>query len=331
MEVQYMKKWLTIPKDRMELCVEEAIAPIEGEIKVRVTKTFISSTDTAVYLGEATSEPMVPCRIAVGLISESPENKQFIKGERVLLTPYIKNEGQAPNAKGVDIDGYLSNYVIVPESNIIKLPDSVDDESALFAEYIAIGLKAFHVLKIEKQEYVTIFGCDALSIILSQIAIYNKTIPIIIGKNDTKLQIAKDCGAYYTINLNQEKVTQRVKSITSGKNVGTALFTFTDTMSTNVVLNTLRYRGKLGAIGFNTLVDKALIDLRLVFTKSLSIYGISDGIGYIEKAINLLANQVISIKPLISNTIKFEEVGKFIKNIDNKEDFLKIIIDCYES
>ncbi len=330
-----MKQWQIIAKEEMAIAEQPVEQPKENEIKVKVTKAALSSTDIALFLEKTDIElPIVPSRIAAGLISEASEASGYKKGQRVLLSPYIYNKSlglvsQPVKIMGVDQNGFLADYVIVPEANVSALPEGVTDEEALFVEYIALGYKTLKALGVDKQNYVAIFGANALSNIIAQLAIYYKAIPIIIDKDEKKLKVAENSGIYYTINSDKENIKNKVKEITGGKYADSTVFTCRATQNSLLICDITAYGGKIGIIGYNRFINKYNADLRPILFKKLTILGINNGAGEIETALNLLANSAVKVSHLINKTVEFEEADLLFAECAKEQDkYIKVAVNC---
>lgn len=331
-----MREWQIIAKEKMVIVEKTGDQPRENEIKVKVTKASITSTDIALYLEKSDMPfPIIPSRIAAGLVSEASITSGYKKGTRVLLSPYLIGKNQQNNSSsptkvlGLDANGFLADFVIIPEANVYPLPDGVSDEEALFVEYIALGVKTIEALNINKQEYVAIFGANALSNIIAQLAIYYKAIPIIIDKDEEKLKVAEKSGIYYTINSDKENFKNKVKEITGGKYANSTVFACRATQDPPQAFEITAYGGKVGIIGYNRYLNKLNADLRPILLKRLSVIGINSGVGQIDTALNLLANRAISVTQLINKSIDFEEAEAYFKESSEFQDkYLKIIVNC---
>jgi len=331
-----MKEWQIIAKEKMEIRERPGEQPKENEIKVKVTKAAITSTDIALYL-EKTEKPfpIVPSRIAAGLISEAPVESGYKKGQRVLLSPYLIGKNQQnttlmpTRVMGLDTNGFLADFVILPESNVYALPDGVSDEDALFAEYVAMGTKTLSALNADKQEYVAIFGANALSNIIAQLAIYYKAIPIIIDKDEVKLKVAENSGIYYTINSEKENIKNKVKEITGGKYADSTVFACRATQDPPLAFEITAYGGRVGIIGYNRYVNKLAADLRPILLKKLSVFGINSGVGVMDTALNLLTNKAVKVSHLINKTVEFEDAETlFIESAAEQDKYLKVVVNC---
>ena len=134
-----MKVWKIVgPKT---LSMEEEQGELRpGYVKVKVTKLGLTSADIAVYDGQTdVSLPIVPGRIAAAVISEVNPDSRFRKGERVLLSPYMKDEKGRLFTRGLDMDGFLADYVVLPENAVYALPESITEDMGVYAEYISIA------------------------------------------------------------------------------------------------------------------------------------------------------------------------------------------------
>ncbi|HCU56326.1 MAG TPA: hypothetical protein DIC18_03210, partial [Clostridiales bacterium] len=134
-----MKVWKIVgPRT---LSMEEEQGELRPDyVKVKVTKLGLTSADIAVYEGQSDiTLPIVPGRIATGVISEVNPESRFRKGERVLLSPYVRDRKGRLLTKGLDTDGYLADYVVVPEDSVCALPETITEDMGVYAEYISIA------------------------------------------------------------------------------------------------------------------------------------------------------------------------------------------------
>lgn len=327
-----MKIWKITAPDTFVL--EQANAEIDpSSAKIKITKAAVSSSDLAILVGKAeVSYPIVPCRIAAGLVSEAPQSSGLKKGERVLLSPYIKPSGKLSEDikyMGVHKDGYLGNYAVVPLDNVFPLPEGITDEQAVFAEYIALAINAVSALEIESREYLAIVGANPLGLMLGQLANYYHIIPIIIDKNEEKLALAASYGITYCINSEKQDPQQKVMEITGGRMADCTVFEGRSGQNPQLAFNLTAERGRVGIIGYNCSVAKINADIRTILNRQLKVFGINNGYKEFSAAINLLANEVVTIEGIVSGTGEFDNVPDFFKKAVGEGDKnLKLLINC---
>lgn len=291
----------------------------EGEVKVKVSKALLDNTDLNLLKGDGNRYPITPSHIAIGNVSEEYPDYGLKFGEKVLISPYNvtdkaedKNVYIAPDVDtmGVDLDGFLKDFVAVDRENIFLLPDTVNDKKALFVEDIALGVKIFSELDIDKGETVVIIGGSAMSILLCELAIYYQAIPILIDSDSTRLTIAMDMGVYYTINPQESEVLGQILSFTSGRMADYVIYDPTTNTPLQPALQYSRRGGKIAIAGHNK--ANVNVELSKLLQKQLQLIGINNGYGEIATAINLIATDSIDTSFIQTKDIKFDEVDKVL-------------------
>ena len=325
-----MKVWkITAPGS---LSMEEVMGDLRPDyVKVKVTKLGLTGADFAIYDGaDNVSLPIVPGRIATGYISEANEGSRFRKGERVLLSPYLKDAKGRLKIKGVDTDGYLADYVVVPEECVYALPESITEDMGVFAEYISIAAGLTDKLDLKHEQYVAILGANSLGLIFAQLAIYYQAIPIIIDKSEKKLQEAEQLGIYYRINSSKQDAAKRIKQITCGKMADCTIFECRSSQQPQLAFSLTAEGGKVGIVGYDKFVGKLNADIAAIMGRQLSVVGINNGASDMNAAINLLANDVVNVDGLTDKVVDFFAVpDAFTGSSDDSENnYLKIVIKC---
>lgn len=329
-EIFNMRVWRITGKDAIE-CVAVDRTIKEDEVKFKLTKAAISNSDIAIFNGLSNIYPIVPVGISVGLVSEAPEGCGLRIGERVIASPYVADEKDEDiiRVMGSDIDGVLGDYAIVPLKNIHLIPEGVTDKEAIFTDHISTALSIINELDIDKLQYVVILGCNCLGIILAELCIYYQAVPIIVDKIPEKLNLARECGVYYTINPAEDDVMQTINSITGGRMADVTIYSVSDSCSIANIYNYTRNKGKLGIVCKNKLnSNKITLDIKGIYKKELTVVGVNNGHKYITSAINLLANKQLKLSNLIEKEGKFSDMPDvFIEAVKSQEIVLKTIIN----
>ncbi|MDR2090880.1 MAG: zinc-binding dehydrogenase [Clostridiales bacterium] len=337
-----MKGWQITSKGEFGLIEKEASVLLDGQVKVRIAKAAITSTDGALYLGQG-EYPIIPVRAATGVISESISD-EFKKGEKVVISPYINN-AESPRAHshadqkkdilfsdidimGVTIDGFLRDFVVLPQENVVPIPDGVDDTEAVFVEHIALALKVLDVLGIKNNEYVAILGGNSLCNIFAQLVMYYHGIPIIIDNDKDLLNICRANGIYYTINPTETDCINRVMEITGGKMAEHVVFESRARLPFSSALSLAKKKGCVALMGFNIFADKMDLNITPILRKQLTFTGINNGYNEIASAVNILANKILKLSPLISHKTTFDGAPEIIKDLAlNPHSYRSVIIE----
>lgn len=324
-----MKVWKIVgPKT---LSMEEEQGELRPDyIKVKVIKLGLTGTDIAVYEGKTDiSLPIVPGRIATGVVSEVNPGSSFRKGERVLLSPYIKDKKDRLLTRGLNVDGYLADYVVLPESCVYALPESITEDMGVFTEYISIAAGLTDKLNLKREQYVAILGADALGLIFAQLAIYYQAIPIIVDRSEKKLAEAAKFGIYYRINSAKQDAAKRIRQITCGKMADCTVFECLSSQQPQLAFSLTAEGGKVGIVGYDRFVSKLNADIAAIMGRQLSVVGINNGAADINTAINLLANDVVKVDDIADKTVDFlASPDVFTELADEENNYLKILIQC---
>lgn len=307
-----MKSWNIINLNEIKL-VEDVLPRKEGEVKLKVSKVALSSTDVSYFAGKQEGVN-VPGHSAIAYVSEADEQLGLKLGSRAVISPFVtKEEHGVKTVKilGVDKDGLLQDFVTVPQENVYVLPESIPDEEAIFAEYIAFGIKIFTQIDCDKGDYVVILGASTLGLIMSQLAVYYQMVPILIDLDADKLALAEKWGVYYTINPTYDSLERKVEEITGGRMSDFAVFVG-EGISFNSALRLIKDNGVAVIGGYNTSLVKHQIDMDAVLKKQLTVKGIGNGDGEMPSAINLLANKIIATDGIINYRVDFGEVPEMV-------------------
>lgn len=335
-----MKNWQITAKEKIELIQATETLP-ESCARVRITKAGLCDSDILLYNSELEKYPITPCRHAVGVISEvNGSDSGFKKGDIVAIDPYIpcgecyfcKTEDfcncQNMQIYGLNKNGFLRDFVIIPFNNLKLLPENVKTDDAIFLEYIATAIKLLDSMDVQKGEHVAIVGADILGNLIAQLVIYYQAIPIMIDSNEKNLEIAKESGIYYTISSNDKDVNKSINDITGGRLARYAVYV---SGTKKNIKNTLSYACNGGIIGIAGLTESSMTaNLNIALQKQLTVKCVKNGYGNIDVAINMLATKIVDLSPMVSKIYKFNETPKAFE-LYKEEDLnsiFQIVIDC---
>lgn len=333
-----MKAWQIVAKEEFQL-IEKIQEAEPSDVKIRISKAALSSTDVAIFEGKKPNYPIIPVRAAIGLVSEAHELSGLKKGERVVVNPYIleepnlrdKNNPLVADVKvmGVDCDGLICDFISLPQANVCLLPEGIKDDEAIFVEQIAMAIKAVDVLDAQKGNYLAILGARTLGNIIAQLALYYQLVPIVIDTDDDNLALAEKHGVYYTINPAKCDLKERILEITGGKMAEYTIYEARSDMSTNYIPLITQECGKAVIVGYNHFLDKLNINLGDTLLKQLTMVCVRNGYGEIYSAINMLANKVIDTEGFIDKYISFDDLPSIIDEIANAHFIYgKIVVNC---
>ena len=312
-----MKAWHIENLNRIKL-VESVLPKREGEIKLKMSKVAISSTDFAYFAAGEENEHgksvAVPGHSAVAYVSSEDSAAGLKLGARVVVSPFVRYEehGVAKvKVLGVDTDGLLGDFASVPEENVYALPDGVPDDEAIFAEYIALGNNVLNSMEAGKGDFVVIVGASTLGLVLSQLALYYQMIPILVDLDAEKLALAASWGVYYLLNPTYDNLERRVEEITGGRMAEASVYVG-DGVPFDCAFRLVKDKGEVVVAGYSVRAGHNA-DVADILAKQLRVIGVADGYGEMSSAINLLANRIVKTEGLIGARIGFDEVPEMVE------------------
>lgn len=172
-----------------------------GDTLIRVRQAGICSTDLEIVRGYMGFKGVLGHEF-VGEVVDSPD-KQLV-GKRVVgeinvvcgrcdlclsgLSTHCRNR----SVLGIlNHDGAFADYVRLPAVNLHVLPDTVDDDQAVFVEPLAAAYQVLKQVKLDANKWVTVLGDGRLGLLVAQ-ALRETGAPVrVIGKHPDKLALCE--------------------------------------------------------------------------------------------------------------------------------------------
>ena len=214
------------------------------DVIVKITKTTICGTDLHILKGDVPE--VTPGRIlgheGVGIIEEPGSAVTgFKKGDHVIIS-CITSCGKCVYCKrsmyshcvnggwilGHLIDGTQAEYVRIPfaDNSLYHIPKASDEEAlVMLSDILPTGFEC-GVLngKVQPGNTVAIVGSGPIGLAaLLTAQFYSPAEIIMIDPDDNRLETAKKFGATQTINNSKEDAIEKVKELTGGIGVDTAI------------------------------------------------------------------------------------------------------------
>lgn len=211
---------------------------------VRVDATTICGTDLHILKGDVPT--CTPGRIlgheGVGIVdSVGAAVTAFKPGDRVLIS-CISSCGKCDNCRrgmyshcatggwilGNTIDGTQAEYVRTPhaDTSLYRIPDGADEEAlVMLSDILPTGFEC-GVLngKVAPGSSVAIVGAGPIGLAaLLTAQFYAPAAIIMIDLDDNRLDVARRFGATHTINSADGKAADKIKALTDGRGVDTAI------------------------------------------------------------------------------------------------------------
>lgn len=283
--------------------------------KVKITKVLFTPEDFITYFGDDNvNYPIIPGKIALGQISDISDDAYLTKGTHVYINP-VSNcghcidclSGEEDNCSefkiaGKDDDGFLRDFAVVKNNQLYALPNTVKDSDALLIDHISLALSVIDRLNISKGEHVAVIGGGIIGTILCLLIIYYQGVPILIDCNRENLERAKRVGIYYNL-YSDNRVEKEVSELTGARMAQKVVYVADSNINTDLALKLATHDAKIGFVGFCT--PNLRVNFNLAMRKQLEFVCVTNGYGFTEQAINMLANKALDLSPFNLATVDY--------------------------
>jgi len=270
----------------------DAPMPATGpnDVLIKIKKTAICGTDIHIYKWDAWSQKNVPVGLItgheyVGVIEKAgSEVKGFKTGERVSGEGHITC-GTCRNCRGgkqhlcihavgigVNRQGAFAEYLCLPASNVVKIPDDISDDVA--SVFDPFGNATHAALSFDLVgEDVLIAGAGPIGIMAAAICKFAGARNVVVTDvNDYRLSIARKMGATRAVNVTKETVREVMSDLkmTEGFDVGLEMSGNPDAF--RLMIDVMRPAGKISLLGIPP--GEMSIDWGMFIFKGLTLKGI---------------------------------------------------------
>ncbi|WP_239143097.1 NAD(P)-dependent alcohol dehydrogenase [Variovorax sp. WS11] len=335
-----MKVWQLAEWGRDNLRIAERDVPRAGpnDVLVRVRAASLNFRDKPALEGERIGDraprPFTPCSDMGGEIVELGADVKRLKiGERVCANFYTDwLDGMAPanmhltgRALGWSLQGTLAEYVMVPESAIVKVPDTLSMEEA--ATLPVAALTAWFALvdngHLQPGQSVLLQGTGGVSLFGLQFARMFGARAIVTSRIAAKLERARALGATDVIDTSKHPDwAARVMQMTEGRGVD-HIFETLGGRNYQQSVAAAAMGARISTIGFLEAGDLAL-PLSPLMLRRIVIQGISVGHRRaFERMISAI--EEARMKPVIDRVYDWKDVPAAFDHLDRGA-FGKIVV-----
>ena len=200
----------------------------KGWAKIKVSHAGICGTDLNIYAGThpRAKAPLVIGHEFSGTLEE--DTYKFKKGERVTVYPLISCGHCTPcltgNAHvcntlglyGIDADGGFAQYAVVPEENLVSLPDELSFEIGALVEPISVAVHTLRETNFTPGDNALVFGAGTIGLCVAlTLRLFGAREVVVAEADDSRLSLAKELG-FETLNPTKTDICKYAFDKTNG-------------------------------------------------------------------------------------------------------------------
>ncbi len=213
-------------------------------------------------------------------------------------------------------DGCLADCFVLPCGNLVVVPESVDDDQAVFAQSLAAAIQAARQLTIEGKPYITVLGDGPLGLLLVQVMAKLNASVRLIGRSSEKLALCEKWGIKHRhVDDIGRRADQDVVVDATGSPAGLQLAMQLVRPRGTIVLKTMCAEHPSAAPD---------VDLSPIVMKEISLLGSRSG--PVGDAISMLARGAVDVVSLISKRMKLDD-GPAVLQAAAQPGVIKVLVN----
>jgi threonine dehydrogenase-like Zn-dependent dehydrogenase len=309
---------------------------------VRVTASAICGSDLHFLHGKAPLLPGEPLgHEAVGVIEEvGPEAHGLAAGDRVVVAfdivcgeCWFCRRGQhalcedfrnlGAGAFGGDLGGAQAERLRVPVAphNLLKIPEGMEDERALFVgDILTTGVYGAAIAGIEPGDTVAVVGAGPMGFFAAQAArLHDPGRVVVLDLQPDRLEVVERMG-FTAVNVKERNPQTAVAELTEGRGADVVIEAVGAVSAFETALDAVRSGGTVCIVGMYV-SETIEFQLGVAWTRAVRFVfgGICPIHAWWEGAMRAVADGTIDPMPIISHTLPLSEAPKGYELFDRRE------------
>ncbi len=320
--------------------------PKEGEVSIKVRFAGICGSDIEEYkIGSDRAKPPIVFghELSGEIVEVGPGVSKDRIGQRVSvnpmlycgkcyycqrgwinLCPYRRSVGRTLGVEKKRCDGAFAEYLCVPEFSLVPLIDGVSFDEGALLEPLSVCLAAAKEGNFEKGERVLVIGAGPIGLMIIQLLrVLGSGEIAVTDVLDFKLEMAKRCGADYTLNVKNAPITELLE-VTDGIGFDRVIVA---TGASSAISDSFKLVRNGGGIVLVGMIRKSIeVNPVEIVGRKLSIYGSYMFTTEMYDVMRYIADKKIDVKSIITSLCSLEDVPEVFRRLAFDGDEIKVLV-----
>jgi L-iditol 2-dehydrogenase len=345
-----MKAAYLVAKRKFEICdIAEPKMENDRDVLLKVLASGVCGSDIHIYtegkIGGIEAElPMIIGHECCADVEKVGNAVAKVKpGDRVAIEPAVScgqcdqclkgRQNLCENIRFLslpgELEGCLREYMVMPETNVIPLPDELTPEDGVVLEPLSVCAHAVNLAGTKPGDSVAILGSGPIGLLTLQVA--NVSGAVLSFATDIvreRAEMAARLGATYSFNRNETDVVQEILEVTDGRGVDVVFECAGEQDTINQGLDILRPGGRFVLIGIPAGAPQYSFDTDILRRKELSIVFVRRQVHCLETAINLVKAGRVDVRTPVTHCFPLEKTNDAYELVSTyKDGVVKAIIN----
>jgi len=317
-----MRAVLLTGPNTFELTTLEDPAPTDNDVVVAVAASGICGTDLHIMSGELGHVfPFVPGHEVSGVVADVGRAVTSLKpGDRVAVDPGlpchtcracragIENHCSRREGIGETLNGGAADFVRVPESNAIRLPEALPTTDASLVEPLACALHGLDSLGSVVGRHVLVYGAGTMGLILTQLLSRSGAASVsVLDLQQERAEVAARFGA--------AAAATEIGDLGRPQGWDVVIEATGSAAAVASALTSVSRRGRLLQFGMASPDAQVAYNPFDIFDREIQVVGSKSYLHTFERAIDLLAAGVLSVDMLVTHRLPLTDYGEAISTL----------------
>jgi D-xylulose reductase len=295
------------------------------DVRIALRTVGICGSDVHYYTHGAIGpfvvrEPMVLGHEASGVVVEVGSEVRHLKvGDRVCMEPGIPDPNSKATLQGMynldpavrfwatpPVHGVLRPTVVHPAAFTFKLPDNVSFAEGAMVEPVAVGMHAATKAKIRPGDLAVVMGAGPIGMVTALAALAGGCSQVVMTDvQQPKLDLAATLGPIAPVNVAKQNLKEVVDDMTDGWGANLVFECSGNEKAAASVFEPLCPGGAVVYVGIP--LQPIAYDVAAAMVKEARVEHVFRYAHVYPRAIALMASGRLNVKPLITDTFRFEE------------------------
>ena len=180
---------------------------------------------------------------------------------------------------------HQSEYIISESSSMVKVPDGVDSEDAVFSHLYALSSLCYRKAHFQPGENVAVVGLGVLGLGAVALGPLFGARLVAIGNSSTRLEMAERMGAHAAYLYNDLDLQAKLDTFTNGHGLDLVILTANPWPAYRTALQIIRENGRVSIVSLlgrgETSLDFSPLSMDLFYIKGISLRAVSGPPGYL--------------------------------------------------
>jgi alcohol dehydrogenase len=289
---------------------DPVLAP--GEAIIRPLLVGVCSTDLEICRGYMNFRGVLGHEF-VGVVEQLDKNvddrARKLLGKRVvgtincvcgkcdMCTGGLRNHCRSRTVLGISgRDGCFADRFALPAANLLPVPDSLDNDHAVFTEPLAAACAIPQQVRVEGRPYVTILGDGRLGLLVAQVMAKLNASVRLIGKHENKTSLCEKWGVKHRLAAELIPHADQDIVVDCTSSAG----------GLELAMKLVRPRGRI--VLKTTVAQQKGVDLSPLVVNEIQLVG--SRCGPFPEALSMLSAGQVDVLSLISRRYKFADAEK---------------------